>query len=141
MLFGLEALMVKDEPEQMVWVVGDAVIEGVGYTVIVKRTGLPEQPFRDGVTEMVATWFVAPELTAVKGLILPFPLAARPMPVLLLFQLKVVPGKLPVKMTWVVEDPLQTVWLSGVVMEGELFTVATTAVLEPGVQPLALASA
>ena len=38
-------------PEQMVWVLGVAVIEGDGLTVTVMERGVPVQPFAEGVTE------------------------------------------------------------------------------------------
>lgn len=71
----------------------------------------PVQPFSIGVTVMVPT----PTAPAVK-LILPMPLAARPMAVLLFTQLKV--GVLvPVKLA-VTSVPEQTVWLAGSVTVG-----------------------
>lgn len=55
---------------------------------------------------MVATCTVAPVLVAVKLAILPVPLAARPMLVLVLVQLYTVPGTAPVKFTAAVLAPL-----------------------------------
>ena len=66
------------------------VITGVGFTVIVKVCGIPlqETPFNvfTGVTEIVALIAVVPVLVAVNAAMLPVPLAARPMAVLLLVQ-------------------------------------------------------
>ena len=58
---------------------------------------------------MVAVTGVVPALVAVKDPILPVPLAARPMEVVLFVQLYEV--ALPEKVIAVVDCPLQTVWL------------------------------
>ncbi len=60
---------------------------GRGFTVMVKLDGAPGQPFRDGVTVMVAVTGEVPVLVALKLLILPVPVAARPILVALLVQL------------------------------------------------------
>ena len=62
-----------------------------------------------GVTMIVATTGVFPLFTAVKEAILPVPLAARPIEVLLLTQLKMVPGIELTNTTVLVLVPLQTV--------------------------------
>jgi hypothetical protein len=64
---------------------------GVGFTVIVKITGVPLQPFADGVTVMDDDIPVVPPLVAVKVRIFPTPVDARPMLVLLLVHVYVVP--------------------------------------------------
>ena len=64
---------------------------------------------------MVAVTGAVPVLIAVKLAILPVPLAARPMEVVLFVQLYTVPGGLvtaPVKVTAVVGAPLHTTWLA-----------------------------
>jgi hypothetical protein len=55
-----------------------------GLTVIVKVCGVPAQPSKEGVTVTVAVTGDVPALTAVKEGILPVPLAASPIEVLLL---------------------------------------------------------
>jgi hypothetical protein len=59
--------------------------------------GVPGQPFRVPVTVIVPTIDVEPVLVAVKDGTEPLPLAARPMEVLLLVQLKVAPAGVLVK--------------------------------------------
>ena len=71
-------------------------VEGVGFTVMVNVCGVPVQPLATGVTVIVATCVVAPLLIAVNDAMLPLPPAARPMLVLSLVQLKVVPVSVPV---------------------------------------------
>jgi len=92
------------------------VIFGNGSTVIVNVTGVPEQlippPVKLGVTVIVPLIAALVVLVAVKLAILPAPLAARPMPVLLFVQLNTVPGTVPVNVTAVVDAPLQTDWLA-----------------------------
>ena len=68
-----------------------ATAVGVGLTVIVKVLGVPVQVppplVNDGVTVMVATTGAAVALVAVKLAILPEPLAANPIDVVLFVQL------------------------------------------------------
>lgn len=59
---------------------------GIGLTVIVNVFTVPVQPLLVGVTVMVATDAVAPELVAVNAAISPVPLAARPVVMLSLVQ-------------------------------------------------------
>jgi hypothetical protein len=59
---------------------------GVGFTVMVKVTGVPVHPFAAGVTVTVAVTGAEVVLAAVNEAILPVPLAARPMDVVLLVQ-------------------------------------------------------
>ena len=80
----------------------------IGLTVIMKLTGSPVQVtppgFRnEGVTVITATWGWLVPLVAIKLGIFPVPPAARPIPVLLLVQLKAVPGIDPVKLTATVD--------------------------------------
>jgi hypothetical protein len=75
-----------DAPAHTVWL-AIAFTDGVGFTVIVKLTGVPPQPVDDGVTVMVAVMGDVVLLVAVNDAILPVPLAANPMAVLLFVQL------------------------------------------------------
>ncbi len=72
-----------------------------GFTVILYENGVPVQVtplyVKVGVTVMVATTGDSPKLLAVKGSMLPVPLAASPMEGVLFSQLKTVPGMLPEK--------------------------------------------
>jgi hypothetical protein len=101
-----------------------AFTDGVGFTVIVKLTGVPVQPDADdGVTVMVAVIGAAVALVAVKLGILPVPEAASPIAVLLLVQLYTVPATVPVKFTGAVPDPLQSNWSAGWLTLAVGFTV------------------
>ena len=59
----------------------------VGFTVILKVSGVPSQPFACGVTVIVAVIGALLELVAVNAEIFPFPLALKPIEVLSLVQL------------------------------------------------------
>lgn len=82
----LMVIAAVDAPWQSVWL-AIAFTLGVGFTVIVKLTGVPPQPVDVGVTVMVAVIGAVVVLVATKLGILPVPLAASPMAVLLLVQL------------------------------------------------------
>lgn len=117
----LKAGMVTDAPSQIVWLAG-AVAVGNGLTVIVNVWAVPGHPATVGVTVIVAVTGDAVALVAVNAPMLPVPLAAKPMAVLLFVQLKVgLP--VPVKLTAVVVAPAQTVWLVGAVTVGRDVTV------------------
>ena len=73
----------------------------------------PAQLLAVGVTMMVAVTGAIPALTAVNDAILPVPVAANPMLVVLLVQLYVVPATLPVKFIVAVEAEVQRTWLAG----------------------------
>lgn len=100
---------------------------GVGLTVIVKVVGVPEQisvPLvKRGVTVMVDVTGVVPLLTAVKAAMLPEPLAASPMLVLLLVHANVAPGTLPENVIAVVCVPAQRTWLATAFTVGVGLTV------------------
>ena len=81
---------------------------GKGVTVIVNETGDPEHPLATGVTVIVAVTGDVPVFVAIKEDIFPEPLAARPIVVLLLDQLNIVPLILPEKFTTAVEVPWHT---------------------------------
>ena len=95
-------------PAQRVWS-DTAFTDGIGLTVIVNDLGVPLVTPSVGVTMIVATTGVLPLFTAVKEAILPVPLAARPIEVLLLTQLKMVPEMELTNTTVLVVDPLHTV--------------------------------
>lgn len=63
------------------------LIIGVGFTVMVKVWGVPLHPFAVGVTVIVAVTGDVPALEALNPGILPLPLAASPIEVVLLVQL------------------------------------------------------
>jgi hypothetical protein len=73
-------------PAHTAWLV-HAATEGVGLTVIVNVWAAPEQPFAIGMTTIVATTGADVLFVAVKPAILPVPLAARPMLVVVFVQL------------------------------------------------------
>ena len=54
------------------------VTAGVGFTVIVNVTGVPAQPFAEGVTVTVAVTGALVVFVAVNAVISPEPLAAKP---------------------------------------------------------------
>jgi hypothetical protein len=60
---------------------------GVGLTLILKVWAVPEQPLAEGVTVIVPDIADVPVFFAVKEAILPEPLAASPIAVLLFVQL------------------------------------------------------
>ena len=93
-------------------------------TEMVKDCDDPVQPLRVGVTVMLATAVVVPELVAVNELIFPEPLAARPMEVLSFVQLNVAPAA-PVKVIAAVDALLQIIWSAGSLTVGTAFTVIT----------------
>jgi hypothetical protein len=111
-----------------------AATDGVGCTVIVKFCGVPVQVIPPkvylGVTMMVAATAVAPALVAAKEAMLPDPLAARPIEVVLLVQSKDV--AVPLKLMDAVLPPLHTTWLEGSVTVG----VGLTVIVKDFVGPL-----
>jgi hypothetical protein len=108
-----------------------AATTGVGFTVIVNVTGVPGQPLAVGVTVIVAVIGNAVLFVAVKLEILPVPLAARPILVLLFVQLYVVPATAPVKVTAVVVAPLHNVWLATAFTVGVGLTVIVNVIGVP----------
>ena len=119
----------------------NALIDGIGLTVIVNVTGVPEQfvpPLaKTGVTVIVATTGALPVLVAVKDAMFPEPEAARPIDGALFVQLNTVPGTLPVKVTAAVVLPLQSTWLATAATFGVGFTVIVNVEAVPE-QPLAV---
>ena len=100
-------VIVPSVPVQTVGFVPDTAITGFGFTVMVNVCGVPKHGPNTGVTVIVAVMGSAVALVAVNEAIFPVPLAAKPMLVLLLVQLNVVPA-VPVKFTVVVVPPAQT---------------------------------
>ena len=92
-------------------------------TVITKLREGPVQPFAEGVTVMPATTGAFVLFTAVKAGTLPEPVAGRPILVLSLVQVKVVPLTDPVLITVAENAPLQTAWLAIKAALGVGFTV------------------
>jgi len=84
-----------------------------------------------GVTVIVAVIGLAVALVAVKAAILPVPDAARPIAVLLLVQLNVVPATAPAKVMAVVVAPLHSVWLATALTVGVGFTVIVNVIGVP----------
>jgi hypothetical protein len=88
---------------------------GVGLAVMLNVWVDPEQlrppNVNTGVTVILDTFAVVPELATLNEDILPLPLAARPIDVLLLAQLKTVPIVVPLKLTTAVAAPLHKTWL------------------------------
>jgi len=111
---------------------------GVGFTVIVNVVAVPVQPLAVvGVTVIVAVIGAAVVLVAVKLGILPWPLAASPIAVLLFVQLNIVPATVPVKLIAAVAAPLQSVWFVTGPTVALGFTVIVNVIGAP-VHPLAL---
>lgn len=106
---------------EMAFTVGD------GFTVMVNILDVPKQvlpPFvNDGVTVMVAVTGMVPLFVAVNAPIFPEPLAAKPIDGVLFTQLYTVPGTKPLKLTAVVEAPLQTTWFAAAFTVGVGFIV------------------
>jgi len=96
---------------------------GAGFTVMVYVEGIPGHVFAVGVTVIVAVMGVVPGLVAVNEGTFPFPLAPRPMAVLLLVHANVAPGVVLVKFDAGTVAPLQTAILAGTLTIAMGFTV------------------
>ncbi len=96
---------------------------GVGFTVMVKVSDIPEQLFAVGLTSIVAVTALVPVFVAVKLDISPVPLDANPILVSSFVQLYVVPVTSPVKVTAVVDASLHKVSSLGASTVGVGFTV------------------
>ena len=83
--------------------------------MIVNVWGVPAHPSNEGVTVTVAVTGAVPVFVAVNEGMLPLPLAARPIEVVLLVQEYVVvpPVLFVVKLTAVVAEPLHSTWSAG----------------------------
>jgi hypothetical protein len=79
---------------------------GVIFTVMVKVTGVPLQPFAFGVTVTVEVKGPVVVLVPTKEAMFPVPLAPNPVAVLLFVQLNVAPAE-PEKVIAVVLSPAQ----------------------------------
>lgn len=95
----------------------------------------PGQPPAEGVTVMMALIAVMPLLIAVNGLMFPFPLAAKPIDVLLFVQLYEVPATDPVKVIRLVRSPLHILWFAGCATLGTGLTVMVNVSAVPGQPP------
>jgi hypothetical protein len=101
---------------------------------MVKFKGVPEQPFKVGVTDTLAVIELDVLFTALKTGMAPVPLAPSPMAELLLVQLNVVPTSEDEKFTAEVDTPAQTEILPTELTEGTGFTVTVCwAVVTPHV--------
>ena len=102
---------------------------------MLKLTGLPVQvtpsPVNDGVTVIVAVAAVIPIFSAVNELILPFPLAGKPMEGLELVQAKEVPATEPVNAIDEVAPPLHVTWFATLFIVGVGFTVMVKLTVDP----------
>lgn len=103
----------------------------VGLTVILKDCAFPEHELADGVTVMVATKAALPEFVAVNDEILPVPLAARPMDVVLFVQLYEAPATEPVKAIGETTTLLHKTWLETLLTTGVGLTVIVNVCAEP----------
>lgn len=113
-----------------------AFTEGVGFTVMVKVIGVPEQVVPPlvyiGVTVKVAEIGAFVEFVAMNDGMFPVPLAdARPIAVLLFVQLNTVPATVPLKLIAAVGEPLQTTWLATALTVGVGFTVIVNVIGAP----------
>ena len=79
-------MSVVEVPSHRSWLFG-CVISGVGFTVIANILAGPGQPFTIGLTIILAITGTPVLLIALNDAILPQPLAAKPIEVLLLVQL------------------------------------------------------
>ena len=61
------------KPEQMVWLLRENVMTGVGFTFMTQVLGIPLQPFKKGVTTIVSVNRVPPVFTAMNPGILSVP--------------------------------------------------------------------
>ncbi len=108
---------------------------GVGFTVMVKLSGVPVQPTPEpvyvGLTVIVAVDGIVPVLTAVKDPILPVPLPVSPIEVFEFVHVYTVPGTLPLKVIAPVLAPLHTTWLETVFTTGLGFTVMVKLTVDP----------
>lgn len=126
-----------EAPEQMLWLVTDALTEGMGFTVTSNVAGVPVQPLAEGVMVKVTTTGALVVLVRVP-LINPDPLAATPVTAVVLFlvQLNVVPATGPAGFTFNVA-PEQTELPEIAVTDGDGFTSTVEVWLLS--QPLTLA--
>jgi hypothetical protein len=133
----VKAIVVDIAPLQITCVAGVATAVGVGLTVIVAVIGVPGQLLAVGVIVIVAVTGVLPLFVAVKDVISPVSEAARPIDVVLLVQLNVVPLTALLKVMAVVLALLQTDCVVGfATATGVGLTVIVTVVGVPE-QPLA----
>jgi hypothetical protein len=124
-------------PEQIVWEAGVAVATGMGLTVIITVSGVPEQPLAEGVIVYVAVPAVMPVVLRLWAMAEPEDAVAPETPDCTTVHEKVVPATLLVR-DIVVAVPEHRVCNAGVaVMTGMGLTVITTTLGVPA-QPLAV---
>ena len=68
----------EESPEQIVWLDGEKVTTGDGFTVMLKVWGMPEHPLAVGVTFIVAIIGLELVFVGVNGGMFPVPRAAKP---------------------------------------------------------------
>ena len=124
--------------EQIVCEDGVATAAGVGLTRTVAVIGAPAHPFAVGVIVKVTSTGAAVVLVSVPE-ILPFPLAAMPVTVAVLFlvQLYVVPLTGPLNTMVVITFPEQMVWAEGVAIAVGL-GLTSTLIIEVSLHPFKL---
>ena len=110
---------------QTTWLTG-ILADGVGFTEIRNVNGVPEQAFAEGVTVTEALIGAFVLFVATKEGIFPDPLDARPIAVLLLAHVKVLPETGPVSDSNEVVSPLQNSSFTRLSTSGTGFTVTTT---------------
>jgi len=135
----VKAIVVIAVAEQIVCEDGVAMAFGVGLTRTVAVTGVPVQPFADGVIVKVTVIGAFVVFVSVPEM-LPLPLAAMPVTVAVLsrVQLNVVPLTAPVIAIVVIEAAEQIVWLDGVAVAFGVGFTKTVAVIAVPVQPFAV---
>ena len=117
-------------PPEHIVAVCDKIV-ATGLTVYTNVVAVPEQPLNVGVTVIVPDIVVLKLFVAVNTPILPDPVDANPIAVLLFDQLKTVPLTLPVNVTPVVRLPAHNTWLDTASTLGRGFTVTVTVNVAP----------
>ena len=109
------------------------VIEGLGFTVMVKEPGVPVQLAAEGVTVNVENTVLSVAFTPVKEGTTSVPVEGKmPTAGLEADQAKDVPFTFPVKLTAAVVSPAHTVWLTTGFTFGVGFTVMLKFCVFPG---------
>ena len=121
-------------PAQSVWLPTGFTF-GMGFTVMEVVAGVPGQLPAVGVTVIVEVTGAVPVLVPVKDPILPTPLPAKPVVVLLFVQLYTVPVIPPVQLMAVVGEPLHTDWGATAFTVGVGVTVMVNVTGVPGQPP------
>jgi hypothetical protein len=106
-------------------------MEATGFTVNTNEVGVPEQPSNVGVTVIVPEIAVLKMFVAMNAPMVFVPVAAKPMEVLLLAQLKTVPLTVPVNTTAVLCSPTQSTWFDTASTVGVGFTLTVRVKVAP----------